>query len=161
MTTPFSLAILRRGQRRREVRNITVAVLAILAFAALACLLPGCSMPANPHTRLRAGPLGGLFSFEDTKDNDIEIKGANYDPATGRFGLDSLVIRNNASDVRRANVEQMRAYTEQVQAVTNMVNMATQAIASKIPNFGGGGPAPLLPLIREAVTPASQPAGSP
>ncbi len=97
------------------------------------CLNTGCSLPANPRTEFGIGPFSSVFKFHDSKDNDIEIVGAVFDPATNTFKVDKLTIRNNASDPRRANVEQIQAYTEQVKAMTAMVTQMTQAIAAAVP----------------------------
>lgn len=113
---------------------------AFLMLVLIGGCLGGCSLPANPKTTLQAGPWGSYFSFYDSKDNDVEIVGAEFDPTIKRLKFDRLTIRNNASDVRRANVEQIQAYTEQVKAMTRMVEYATAAIASKLP--GGAPPVP-------------------
>ena len=103
----------------------------------LGSCLVGCSLPTNPQTSLAAGPWGSFFTFKDTKDNDILIKGAEYNPETKQFKLSELTVRNNSSDVRIANVEQIKAYTAQVEAFTKMVEFVTQAVATKLPNLGG------------------------
>lgn len=104
-----------------------------LVLIGLSGCLGGCSLPANPHTSLQAGPFGGLFKFYDSKDNDLELEDANFDPQTKGFTVKKLTIRNNASDPRRANVEQIQAYTEQVKATTEMFSTMTKAIASAVP----------------------------
>lgn len=102
-------------------------------FAALAVLLflAGCSLPANPKTRIQANAWG--WTFENSKDVEILLKNAKADVDTGNIEIEELQIRDNASEVRRANVEQIQAYTEQVRAVTLMFEQMTRAIAAIIP----------------------------
>lgn len=109
-------------------------------FVALLCLTPGCSLPANPHTSVGFNPWSHTIEFYDSKDNEIEIAGLTYSRETGDFKLERMAIRNNASDVRRANVEQINAYTEQVKATTAMMTQMTASLAS------------MLPYLRPAVT---------
>lgn len=148
-----------------------------LAMAAVAAMwLMGCSLPANPHTSIGFNPWSKTIEFYDSKDNEIEVTGLSYSKDAGDFKLDKLTIRNNASDPRRANVEQINAYTEQVKATTAMMASMTQSIASMLPYvrpattasintpWGGGAigatpvlpPAPLFPP-----PPATQPVEGP
>lgn len=87
----------------------------ILAGVALAAC-GGCAAlggAANPRTEVSASPLGG-FRFHDSKDNDIEIENAEYDPSTKALKIGKLTIRNNATDVRIASVQQMDAFNRQL-----------------------------------------------
>lgn len=85
------------------------------------CLLAvGCAY-ANPRTELSAGPFGSYFSFHDSKDNEIVMEGLSYDPDTNFITVQKFEVRNNASDVRVANVEQMKAHTEQIKAFSAIV----------------------------------------
>lgn len=135
-----------------------VPVLAALLF------LTGCPY-ANPHTRVGFNVWTQCVEFDDTKDNDIEIDGLKVTPDTKQVTLDKLVIRNNASEVRRANVEQIKAQTEQVQAITAMITQQTQILAGMAQSImpflrpatstslslpGGGG-------ITHSTTPTTQP----
>lgn len=52
------------------------------------------------RTKFGASIFG--WKFEDTKDNDIEIKDLKVDPSTKEMSATSIVIRNNASDVYKA-----------------------------------------------------------
>ena len=124
-------------------------------------VLTGCSLPANPQTRFEYGPA----KFFDSKDNDVQIKGLTIDPQTGTYHLDELTIRNNASDPRRANVEQIQAYTEQVKAMGAMVQSLGNMVGSMIPYFRpatsvnvdtpyGGGTMTSTPIL-----PTTQPTG--
>ncbi|TXH52501.1 MAG: hypothetical protein E6Q97_15820 [Desulfurellales bacterium] len=75
-----------------------------LLYVALITGNAGC---ANPQTRIWGGPFG--WGFSDSKDNDVELAKAGFNKETGEFSLEGLKIVNNASAVRRANVEQIRA----------------------------------------------------
>jgi hypothetical protein len=74
-------------------------------------------MPANPTTSLTIDPYNRRISFKDNKDNDLNLKGFRFKGANGvSADIDDLSIRNNASDVRLANVPQMMAVVEQINA---------------------------------------------
>ena len=96
-----------------------------LALVSASCIT-GCAY-ANPETRLHGGPFG--WGFSDGKDNDITLDEASYDDQ-GRFSLKGLVIRNNASDVRVANVEQMRAHADQIRAFSTVVTEFAKVVAA-------------------------------
>jgi len=103
----------------------------LMAMSVLA-LVGGCAVEglhwATPKTQFSYGVTG--VKFTDTKDNDISIKDAGIDPNDpSRFHLGELTIRNNASDVRRANVEQMEAVTAQTQLITSAMTQMTADIA--------------------------------
>jgi len=107
--------------------------LVILLMVFLALLpLAGCGLPANPKTRIGVGPFGG-WSFENSKDVAILLKNAHANVKDGSLDIEELQIEDNASAVRKANVEQLQAYTEQVRAVTLMFQQMTDAIAAIIP----------------------------
>lgn len=73
----------------------------------------GC-MPPSARTHVGASILG--WDFTDTKDNDIDIEGAEYDPSTHKATLKSFKMRNNASDVNKTLTGMMMAYAEQQRA---------------------------------------------
>jgi len=127
-----------------------IAVLVV--FAAM-----GCSYPANPHTRFRYGPA----EFFDSKDNDVEVVGLEVEPTNGTYRVERLTIRNNASDVRRANVEQIQAYTEQVKALTQMIGDLGQVVRAIAPYASPAVtatvPTPLGP-VEISRTPTTRPA---
>jgi hypothetical protein len=114
-------------------------MLRLFFLCALSATLASCSLPANPVTKFGFDPWSRTWQFHDSKDNDVEVKGLTVDPKTYAVTLESLTIRNNASEVRRANVEQIQAYTEQVRAVTGMFEQMTATLASMAP-FGGATP---------------------
>lgn len=70
-------------------------------------LITGHAGCANPQTKIWGGPFG--WGFSDSKDNNVELAEAGYNRESGEFSLKGLKIENNASEVRRANVEQIRA----------------------------------------------------
>lgn len=110
----------------------------LTVISLLLCLPLGCAY-ANPRTELRAGPFGSLFQFHDSKDNDITIKGAEYNPDTQLFKIEELTIRNNASDVRTANVEQMKAHAEQIRAMSEIVSQLSNVVKAVVPLIIGQG----------------------
>ena len=84
-------------------------------FLLLLASLAGCAS-ANPRTKFSGNPWTGTFSFFDSKDNDVRIEGLNVDLSTKQAECELLTLTNNASEVRRANVEQMLAFVEQQKA---------------------------------------------
>jgi hypothetical protein len=114
-------------------------LLRLFFFCGICAAMLGCSLPTNPVTKFGFDPWSRTWQFCDSKDNDVEVKDLTVDPNTYAVTLGSLTIRNNASDVRRANVEQIQAYTEQVRAVTGMFQQITATLASMAP-FGGATP---------------------
>lgn len=86
-------------------------------FLWLLLALSGCGVDgihsARPVTRAKFDPVSKTFSIEDSKDNDILVKGLEVE---GRGKVEEISIRNNASDVRRANVEQMAGLAAQATA---------------------------------------------
>lgn len=98
-----------------------------ISLAMCTVLVTGCPY-ANPRTEVGYSWAG--FKFHNSKDVKVQIRNAKYDPASQRFEVEELIIEDNASDVRRANVEQIKAQTEQVQAITAMITQQTQILAS-------------------------------
>lgn len=80
--------------------------------AALAAAL-GIASCANPGTTVRVDPVSRTIYLYDTKDNGVELRGLVFKNSDGtEFRIDSFTLSNNASDVRRANAEQVRAVNE-------------------------------------------------
>ena len=86
-------------------------------LAAMLGLVVGCGPNvgrnfgvAEPHTRIKfhRTALGGYGAdiFND-KDVDVVVKDAGYDPAARTFRIGELTVRDNASDVRAANIAQL------------------------------------------------------
>lgn len=118
---------------RSRVISSTGTTLGVMGGMVCMVGLLGCSLPSNPHTSVGFNPWSKTIEFYDSKDNEIEVSGLTYAKDSGDFKLDKLSIRNNASDVRRANVEQINAYTEQVKATTAMMQNMTASLASMVP----------------------------
>jgi len=107
---------------------------------ALSCI-SACAF-IRPTTEL----CGPGWRFTDTKDNDIDFVG-NFDPTTGKFTIEKLVISNKSSPVIEANVQQMLAFVEQQKAANDGIKAAFAGIAQTI-----GSLAPLVSELRLAVT---------
>lgn len=122
-----------------------------VAILASALCVAGCSLPANPRTEISYGPFG--FHLHNSKDVGIKLKKASYDPATKRFDVEDLEFTDDASTVRRANVEQINAYTEQVRATTAMLTQMTESFAKMVPlsRWGAASGPDVAPDLRETV----------
>jgi hypothetical protein len=81
---------------------------------------------AKPETRAEFDPVKKIFKFRDSKDNDVQITGLEVSKEGGK--VNSLTIRNNASDVRRANAVQMDSFTNQIIANWQGATMFVGAI---------------------------------
>jgi len=110
-------------------------------------LIAGCGVEglhnANPNTRLSADPWGG-FQFYNSKDVAVNLEEGSYDPKTGAVALKNLNVTDNASEVRRANVEQIDAITRQQeaiyagwQALHEQTMSMVKALAAEVVNLGG------------------------
>jgi hypothetical protein len=93
-----------------------------LFIACILCALPcsciaGCGVEglhnAKPLTYIKAGE----FSFSNSKDVEVALEEGGYDPATKSVSLKNLKISDNASVVRKANVEQIDALGRESLAV--------------------------------------------
>jgi len=122
-------------------------------------LLCGCGA-VEPRTAFSYGALG--FSFSDTKNNDVQIKKFNRDPVSGAVSFDELTVRNNASDVMTANVQQMVALNEQFRIhgenLNRMLGQITAILPSVLPGLRIEGPlggsATVNPALVEAIAEA-------
>lgn len=96
--------------------------LAITA-AMLAALLAGCAgiegkQVANPATVLRFDPSRRSVEFENNKDVDVTLEEANFTGKDGQsFGLKNLVVKDQASTVRAANVPQINADADRIDRI--------------------------------------------
>ena len=129
----------------------------------LSANLGGCAF-SDPTTLIQAGPFGSTWKFSDNKDNDISFDEASYNSKTGDGTLKGVVIRNNSSDPRKANVLQMEAHTRQIEAMGGLLERLVNALASIIPLVPNPTrtPDPVLvptpsPLPVPAVAPTTQP----
>lgn len=100
----------------------------------LLLVLAGCENglfgSANPRTEFSYGASGA--KFYDSKNNDIDVAG-EYDPETGRVSVSKFVVRNNASDVRLANVEQMLGLAKQQE----QFNQGIREVRGIVSDIGG------------------------
>lgn len=101
-----------------------------LVIALSLCLLAGCALPANPRTEIGYGAISG-FHLMNSKDVTIKAKKIGYQG--GEFIAEDLELVDEASAVRRANVEQMTAYTEQIKAMGTAVEAVSRVAASVVP----------------------------
>ena len=92
------------------------------------CVLSGCAYN-KPTTELSASAFGG-FKFYDSKDNDIIVKGAEFNPETKQFSVEELTVKNAASPVIDANVQQMLAFVEQQRAANEGIKAAFDGLAT-------------------------------
>ncbi len=102
--------------------NVLMAVVVILG----GCVLTGCAF-IKPTTQLKAGIFG--FEFYDTKDNDVVVKGAHFNPETKEFTVDELTVANKSSPVIEANIAQMMAFVEQQHAANEGIKAAFDGLA--------------------------------
>ena len=88
----------------------------------------------NPGTTLRINPITRTISFANFKDSDVEIAEVTFRDGEREFTLGKFTLRDNASDVRRANVEQILAVAEaqrvQVEYLAQMGRNLSDAIKS-------------------------------
>ena len=146
-----------RNQETTKQRNKGLSLAAILGVAAtelsifgglllvigglglFVISIAGCGY-ANPRTVVRAGPV----YLEDSKDNDILLEGAEYNHQTGDLHIDKFTLRNNASDVRIANVEQLRLVNEQIRIhgenITQSLGLITALAEKALPGLKINGP---------------------
>ena len=119
---------------RRVVWWMTVPLL--LMWLGCVC---GCAMPANPGTFIKFNPWTGSVTFEDSRDNNIEVENLEVDLPNKTCKVGKLVVTMEASAVRQANVEQLVAFSEQTKAVSQAITGSIAAVASVLPGVGGGG----------------------
>ena len=87
-------------------------------LATLLVLSCGCAF-IKPITEIKGGPMG--WRFTDTKDNDVLVKNAIYNPDTGSFSVEEVNVSNKSSPVIEANVQQMLAFVEQQRAANEAI----------------------------------------
>lgn len=95
----------------------------------LCCFLPlfGCGV-LTPKTSVSYGPFG--FSFADTKDNDVEIEGLEFNPETKTWKVDRFTLRNNASDPIKENVQQLVQVNEQMKTAGVNLKIAMEGVTN-------------------------------
>lgn len=111
----------------------------IISFSFVFCSLTGCSADYwlstyKPSTYINAQYGPARFTLRDSKDNDIDVQGVEYDPVTKQFKINQLQIRNNSSDVVNATAARAaivgQAQLSQVAYVQAMGNTISQIIGS-------------------------------
>jgi hypothetical protein len=124
-----------------------------LAVTFCAVLVAGCGV-ADPTTRFTVSPLTGEITFEDKKDNTIDVQNFVYNPDTRAISFDSLTVQNTASTVRIANVEQLQAVADQMRTVgenfERTFNAFSNVVSAAAPAFGGGGGGGAAPTVTRA-----------
>ncbi len=127
---------------------ITEALLLALLAGCPAATLPGCGIDginaAKPETRVEFDPINHTFKFKDSKDNNVDIKGLKAKTATGAEGsVDEFSLRNNASDVRAANVNQLLGMAAEATANWQGAAAETKAIGEIL--------AQVMPFVPQAI----------
>ncbi len=129
-------------------KPVILGVLGVLAL-----MLSGCSAEYwTGKTTMRTELSGPGWHFIDTKDNDIELDDASFDPTTKSGKIGKLVIRNNASDpitaeiarieaIGQAQMSQVAYVSGLLQGLSNMISAAGTAAPgfSWLKSTGGGG----------------------
>lgn len=94
----------------------------------------GCVSWFKAKTAFRTGIFG--TAMEDTKDNDITMKGLKYNSKTGDFSVDEFIVINSASTTYKAQEELAKLKLQE----SMEVNKTFQALVNKIPQFPVVGP---------------------
>ncbi len=115
------------------IRTLVSEALIALLIGSCIPLSGGCGIEglhaAKPETRVDFDPISHTFKFRDSKDNDLSVKGFEANTASGSKGkFDELTIRNNASDVRNANVNQLLGMAAEATANWNGAVAETKAL---------------------------------
>lgn len=113
------------------------SVLGFLLLAGTGCGLEGLHN-ANPATRVTVDPWNHRIEYRDNKDNDLNVKGFKVQTAGGAVAeIDELTLRNNASDVRVANYQQMLGMAQQAAVnwagAADFTNAVFEGVARIIP----------------------------
>lgn len=145
-----------RSANRKLFVGAAMILGALTVGTGMLVLCAGCAFPANPRTEISCGWTG--WKFHNSKDVTIELEGAHGSLDTKSIDIERLVITDNASAVRQANVEQMLAYTEQVRAVTAMFESMAASISAIIPSSVHRAQEYGLPPGWQPATPTTQPA---
>lgn len=107
-----------------------------IGLIVLALCVGGCGYQDKARTSLGASVWG--WNFDDSKDNDITLKGAKW----GDKSVDELVIRNNASDVNKSIAEIAIANARVAEAHGKNIEQALNAIANIASRIPGANPMP-------------------
>jgi hypothetical protein len=111
----------------------------VLTYSALCLFVAGCihgCAYADPATRLSINPVTRTISFSDTKDNDVSVEYVGYNADTKQFEVKNFVLRNNSSDVREIDVQQMLAFVEQQKAANDGIKAAFEGLSHTVGILG-------------------------
>lgn len=120
----------------RRIEDLVMIGVVCMAVAWMLMILGGCGV-ANPKTQFSVNPITKTITFSDTKDNTLEIEDLEFVSANGSgASIKRLSLRNNASDVRIANVEQLKEVTMQLKQLGENFNQGMLAIGQAVSQIG-------------------------
>lgn len=119
------------------MRNALVALVLVGISGCSADYWAGAYKPTTEF-RAKYGPAS--ISFTDSKDNNVSIEGAEYDPVTKKFKIDRLVIINNGSDVVNATGNRALQVAVAMQTQVQYVSALTAGISQIIGATGNAAP---------------------
>jgi hypothetical protein len=123
----------------------------------LLLLLTGCSAgwwtgKTTMRTELEISPVWKSINFVDTKDNDITIRGLDFDMEAKRCTIEELTLVNRASDAIAAEVARIQAIGEAqltqavyVKELTTGLQAVIEALAAAAVQLGFEFNPPQLP----------------
>jgi hypothetical protein len=117
---------------------VTAGIGLLLPYLAGGCLTTqatGCAM-IEPQTAFSVSPFGTVRFF-DSKDNDIIVKGLQFDPDSNGFSLAEMTVTNKSSPVIDANVQQMMAFVAQQQAANEGITAAFDGLSKTVEALSG------------------------
>jgi len=116
----------------------------MMCVSALSLLMFGCGVEgihsANPKTVIRVDPWSKSVYVGNNKDVDLSVDKLSFNKETNDFTVENLVIKDNASGVRDANIGQIQAVSIQTQMITQAI---VQSIRELVPILGGYAPKPI------------------
>jgi hypothetical protein len=112
-------------------------LIGFLLIAGTGCGIEGLHN-ANPTTRVTVDPASHRIEYRDNKDNDLQVKGFKVETPGGTTAqIDELTLRNNASEVRTANYQQMLGMAQQAAVnwagATDFTNAVFEGVSRIIP----------------------------
>lgn len=129
---------------------------AVVLFLAL----NGCSAEYwagayKASTRFDVAVGGARVHFEDSKNNDIWLKDAIFDPVTKQVKIGWFHLRNNGSEVVRATGERADAVARAQMTQVSYVQAVTAGISQIIGAAGSAAPGIIKSFIQKMPTPAT------
>jgi hypothetical protein len=112
----------------------------IVAVAAIV-LLGGCAVEglhwAAPTTNISVSKdiFGARANIKNTKDTTVLMESFELDPQTGVAKITGLSITDNASDVRKANAEQMNAVALQTEIIADVTKTLGNSLVGLVHAF--------------------------